>query len=250
MPLDSRVRMRPPLTAELNLPPPFRAIALREAGDAFAHAVKIAAAEGAGTLVHVGRFDLAEFALVLEPEEPLRRARRALYAGLVAVAAALAAHAPPEQAIEIAWPDAVRVGGRLVGGARLGVPTGAAETKTPPWLVLAAAVRAAAPGAAEPARHRGTTALDLEGFDVDPARLIESFCRHFMVAVDAWQQHGFAEVAADYLSRLAPDEGAHRDLDRNGDLLVRRDAKTERRSLRAALAEPSWLDPASGGPRW
>ena len=40
--------------------------------------VKIAAEQGAGTLVYVGRFDLAEFAVVLEPDEPLRTARRAL----------------------------------------------------------------------------------------------------------------------------------------------------------------------------
>ena len=42
-------------------------------GDAFAHATSIAAEQGAGTLVYVGRFDLAEFAVVLEPEEPLVR---------------------------------------------------------------------------------------------------------------------------------------------------------------------------------
>ena len=44
---------------------------LREVGDALAHATAIAAEEGAGTLVYVGRFDLAEFAVVLEPDEPL-----------------------------------------------------------------------------------------------------------------------------------------------------------------------------------
>ena len=54
-------------------------------GDAFAHATTIAAEAGAGTLVHVGRFDLVEFAVVLEPEEPLRTARRAFYAGMVAL---------------------------------------------------------------------------------------------------------------------------------------------------------------------
>jgi hypothetical protein len=67
-------------------------------GDSFAHAMRVAPREGAGTLVHVGRFDLAEFAVVLEPEEPLRSARRALYAGLAALADALAVHAPPERA--------------------------------------------------------------------------------------------------------------------------------------------------------
>ena len=82
MPLDSGSRVHAPFAPALDLPPPFRAVALREVGDAFAHATQIAADAGAGTLVHVGRFDLAEFAVVLEPEEPLRTARRALYAGL------------------------------------------------------------------------------------------------------------------------------------------------------------------------
>ena len=64
----------------LDLPPPFQLVTLREVGDAFAHAQAIAADEGAGTLVHVGRFDLSEFAVVLEPEEPLASARRAFCA--------------------------------------------------------------------------------------------------------------------------------------------------------------------------
>jgi hypothetical protein len=72
MPLNSRSRVRAPFAAGLDLPPPSRAIALREVGDAFAHATKIAAESGAGTLLHVGRFDRIEFAVVLEPEEPLR----------------------------------------------------------------------------------------------------------------------------------------------------------------------------------
>ena len=73
----------------IELPPPFRLVTLREVGDAFAHAVANAAEEGAGTLVYVGRFDLAEFAVVLEPEEPLRIARRTIYAGMSALADAM-----------------------------------------------------------------------------------------------------------------------------------------------------------------
>jgi len=65
---------------ELVLPPPFSAVRLREVGDAFAHATSIAAERGAGTLVYVGRFDLAEFAVVVEPDEPLMTARRVFYA--------------------------------------------------------------------------------------------------------------------------------------------------------------------------
>ena len=72
-----------------------------------------------------------------------------------------------------------------------------------------------------------------------------------MVTVDTWQQDGFAEVASSYLSRVAPEKGVRRDIDDNGDLLVRRVDKTvvERRPLLPALATPSWLDPAIEGPR-
>ena len=118
MSLDAKSRVVAPFAPALDLPPPFRAVALREVGDAFAHAKLIAADAGAGTLVHVGRFDLAEFAVVLEPEEPLCTARRALYAGLAALADALAACAPPEKPISFDWPDAIRIDGGLVGGAR------------------------------------------------------------------------------------------------------------------------------------
>ena len=86
MPSETASRMRASTRPALDLPPPFRLITLREVGDAFSHATKVAAEGGAGTLVYVGRFDLAEFAVVLEPEEPLKTARRALYAGLTALA--------------------------------------------------------------------------------------------------------------------------------------------------------------------
>src|SRR5438034_4807685 len=99
MPTETRSRVHTPFVPALDLPPPYRLVSLREVGDAFAHATGIAAQQGAGTLVHVGRFDLVEFAVVLEPEEPLRTARRAVYAGLCALGDALAVHAPPEQAI-------------------------------------------------------------------------------------------------------------------------------------------------------
>src|SRR5262249_28029972 len=122
--------------SSLDLPPPFRLISLREVGDAFAHATKVAGDAGAGTLVHVGRFDLAEFAVVLEPEEPLRTARRTLYAGMSALGDALLAHAPPERPITFEWPDAVYVDGGLVGGARLGWPAEADEDEPPDWLVF------------------------------------------------------------------------------------------------------------------
>src|ERR1700690_1127582 len=115
MPTETRAR---PLAPELILPPPFTLVRLRELGDAFAHAQSIAFEQGAGTLVYVGRFDLAEFAVVLEPDEPLRTARRAFYAGMAALTDALMAHAPPEKPIVCIWPDSIYVDQGLVGGAQ------------------------------------------------------------------------------------------------------------------------------------
>ena len=51
MPTELRNRIRTPYTPDLDLPPAFRVVSLREAGNAFEHACKIARKEGAGTLV-------------------------------------------------------------------------------------------------------------------------------------------------------------------------------------------------------
>jgi len=252
MPIEERTRLHTSSKPALDLPPPFRLITLREVGDAFAHAVSVAADEGAGTLVHVGRFDLAEFAVVLEPEEPLQTARRVLYAGLAALADALAVHAPPEKPISFDWPDAVRVDGGLVGGVRLAWPQGADERAPPDWLVLGAMIRTVSLGDEETGVRPLSSALEEEGFgDLSSGALVESFARHLMVAIDSWQEQGFGEVAKSYLARLSLEKGVRRDIDVSGDLLVRRmgKAETERRSLVQALAAPSWLDPTTGGPR-
>jgi biotin-(acetyl-CoA carboxylase) ligase len=250
LPLETRTRA--PFAPELSLPPPFTLVTLREVGDAFAHAVEIAPQQGAGTLVHVGRFDLAEFAVVLEPDEPLRTARRAYYMGMVALIDALLAHAPPEKPIAIDWPDAIRVDGGLVGGGRLAWPQGAREDEPPEWLVFGAMIRTVSMSDGEPGLNPLAAALEEEGFtDFTAGSLVESFSRHLMVHLDAWQEQGFGAVAQEFLQRLPREKGLRRDIDESGDLLVRRNGKVEveRRRLVPALAQPSWLDPATRGPR-
>jgi len=247
MPLEPRA-----LTPELTLPPLFTLVRLRELGDAFAHAQSIAAEQGAGTLVYVGRFDLAEFAMVLGPDEPLRKARRSLYAGMAALADALAVHAQPETAITIDWPDSILVNAGLVGGGRLAWPQAIKEDETPPWLVFGAMIRTVSVSGIEPGLNPLVTALEEEGFtDAMSDKVLESFARHFMVAVDGWQEKGFGAVAHSYLTWLPREGGLRRDIDDNGDLLVRRmgKAKVERKQLLPRLAAPAWYDPARRGPR-
>ena len=248
---DKRSRMNRPHARAFDLPPPFRPVVLREVGDAFAHACANAGALGAGTLVLVGRFDLEEFAVVLEPDVPLACARLAFYAGMVALGEALAALAPPEKPIAIAWPDAVYVDRGLIGGGRLGWPGCTSEHATPDWLVFGAAIRTVSMSREEAGLHPLATALEDEGFgDVGSGRLVEGFARHLMVTLDRWQEGEFAPIAAKYLAKLKTEGGARLAIDAKGDLNIRRLGKPiEFRRLVPALETPSWLDPRTGGPR-
>ena len=139
-----------------------------------------------------------------------------------------AAHAPPETAIAIDWPDAISVDGGLVGGGRLAWPQGAARTSTPPWLVFGAMIRTVSMTGTEPGLHPLVTALEEEGFtDAMADQLVESFARHFMVPSTPGRSTASPRSRRSYLARLPPEKGLRRDIDENGDLLMRRMGKVE-----------------------
>lgn len=247
---DLRSRIHSPYTGRLDLPPSFREVPLREAGDAFGHAQEIAAKEGAGTLVWVRRFDIVEFAVVLEPDEPLAAARRAFYIGQCALFDTLATHAAPERHIGFVWPDVIFVEGGLVAAAQLGWPATAEEKAPPPWLVYGAMVRSAIMGGAEPGARPNAASLEEEGFDeLGSGRLIETFSRHLMSWIDTWQSDGFRPVAEHYLERLPADEPVERSIDGLGNLLVRRKGKLDakKQELVPALRKHDWYDAESRG---
>jgi biotin/lipoate A/B protein ligase family protein len=234
-------RRATPSAHSLDLPPPFRLVTLREAGHAFAHAAAIAAEAGAGTLVQVGRFDTAEFAVVLEPEQPLRLARRVYYIGLCALADALAARVPPNRTIGFEWPDAIRVDGAPVGRARLGWPAAADESKPPEWIVFGATIPVAAMRDAALGPQPLATTLADEGFDdASSEHLIEGFARHLMARIAICREHGFGAIAKSYAARISSEKASLFDIDENGDLVAwRAGACTpQRRSLLDALADP------------
>ena len=251
-----------PQPGELDLPPGFEAVTLRELGDAFVHARKIAAEGGAGTLVWVRRLDVVELAVVLEPDEPLSTARRAIYAVLDAAADALAAAAPPETPITLRWPDTVLIDGGILGGARLGWPDRAAEHAVPDWLVAGLVLRNVAPHVRVDTAVGGHpldeplvrgASLASAGFErLDGATLVSSFARHLMVQADRWQQDGFEPIGRDFLARLETRKGELRGLDADGGLLVRQMATARdvvRHDLHAALtAGPRWMDPRTQEP--
>jgi Biotin/lipoate A/B protein ligase family len=243
----------------LNLPPGFDLVALREGGDAFAYAQEIASRRGAGTLVFVKRFDLVEFAVVLEPDEQLLTARRAFYAGMCAMADSLAVHCPPEKPIVFHWPGAMLFDHGLIGGGRLAWPGDAEEDEIPEWLVFGGMMRTAvirnnASGISlEPGTWAVGTALEVEGFEeIDPAALVESFCRHLMVHIDGWAEKGFSRVGREWLARMPEDKDMKRGIDSNGDLLVHPVGKpgaVVRQDFVGALARVEWFDVETREPK-
>lgn len=245
------VTLRTPST--LDLPPGFRAVSLRESGDAFAHACRTAAEEGAGTLVWVRRFDVAEFAVILEPDAPLAEARKAFFMGMNATADAVAALCPPERSVTFAFPDTIRFDGGLVGGGRLGWPKRCGEDQVPDWLVFSASIRVAFSGLIEPGQAPNAAALEEEGFEgVGPSVLIESFARFFLRLVDVWQHQGYGSILADYAARIDKDRaGDSLSLSPAGDLVIRPAVgDLERRiALLDGLKAAAWLDRETGGPK-
>jgi len=242
------------LEQTLDLPPGYTLVALRELGDAFAHGCDIAAEAGAGTLVWVRRYDLVEFAVVLEPDEPLVSARRAFFAGMNAVADAIAAHCPPEREVNFNWPDTILFDGGLLGGARLGWPKDCTENEVPGWLVFSVMLRAANLAHVEEVQAASGVALLSEGFEmIETDAIVESFSRHLMTGFDRWNEHGFDPIARDYLERLAKGKaGERRGIDRNGDLLMRPSdgrGPPDRIGLVEALAKAAWYDPQARGPK-
>ncbi len=238
----------------LDLPPGYTLVSLREHGDAFAHGCGIAAEAGAGTLVWVRRYDLVEFAVVLEPDEPLVSARRAFFAGMNATADAIAVHCPPERQVSFTWPDTILFDGGVLGGAQLGWPKDCGEKDVPEWLVLGVMLRAADMADIGEAEAASGVALLNEGFEmVDTEAMIGSFARHLMTAFDQWNERGFDPVARDYLERLSKENAdERRGIDANGDLLIRTPAAkgpTARNSLVDALAKVAWYDPDYRAPK-
>lgn len=236
------------LRREPVLPPGFSLVTLRESGDAFAHAQNIASEAGAATLVWVRRFDIIEFAVVLEPYAVLGEARLAHYLAMNALADALAVHCPPERPILFRWPDAVIYDYGLIGGGRLAWPEGCGEDEVPDWIVFGAMIRATTmtPFA------MGQTGVGMaeEGFEeVDAVDLIESFARHLMLGVTHWQSDGPKSVVHRWLDRLDKVTGTRHGIEANGDLVATSQTGTERGSLIEALARVDWLDRESGGPK-
>ncbi len=238
-------------TDRLDLPPAFTLVRAPAPMGAFELACRLADRDGAGTLVWPLCEDRLDVAVVLEPDEPLRTARRAFVAGMAALVDALGSAAPPEKPITLEWPDTVRFDGARLGGGRLGWPKTCAEDEAPAWMVFGATLIASKSRAGDPGLTPDSTSLDEEGFERDGhAAFVEAFARYLMRGFDSWRGDGFEAMSAAYLARLSGRRAGERlALDEVGDLLTMTGSCVIRTALLPGLQASSWLDPATGGPR-
>lgn len=225
-----------------TLPSAFRLVTLRERGDAFAHACGVAADAGAGTLVVTGRFDTIEFALVLEPDDMLARARLTFFPCMDALCKALARYAPPEKPLAIRWPDTILLDGVVLGGARLAWPEATREDETPRWLVFGAEIKAEIVGALD--KVPAAMSLAEAGVShVDSIGIVFNFARHLLNALDLMTSEGMDVASREYLRRVERARaGEDLMLAENGDLLVKlhNAEEPERRPFLSAMQAQSW----------
>lgn len=223
----------------LFLPPPYTQHRI-EGGDVHAEAARRAPGEGAGTFVWRFYDGLLAFAVVLEPEEKLREARLAFFAGMGAIADSLAAHCAPDKPLRLRYPDMITFDLARIGGARLSVAPGCGEEEVPDWMVFSVELIADRDHLPHPGMFPESSSLIEEEFD-EPEAIVEAFASYLMLAFDRWRHQGIDAVIAPYLERLDPPmpKGARAIVD--GDLVERDPAgETRRVDLLEALAACRW----------
>ena len=227
------------MAPKLDLPPPYRLVTLREVGDAFAHAT---AHRGRAGRRHAG----------LRRALRSRRIRRGAGAGGTAAhraARALCRHGGAGRRARrrmrrrrsrspFDWPDAIRVDGGLVGGGRIAWPEGRRRR-----AAGLAGVRRHDPhrvdggGRAGPApARRGAGGRGLRRSRLRPAG------RELRAPPDGARSTPGRRTASRRSRRnicraCRPKAASRRDIDENGDLLVRRTRQGRGRAPRAADAQ-------------
>lgn len=234
----------------LSLPPAYRLVLTQPDERAHDTACALAGKRGAGTLVVSAHPDLVDCAVVLEPDDPLRTARRVFFAGMVALADAVSVHAPAEKPLQFQWPATLDCDGAMIGGGRLASPPGSEDDKRPDWLVFSIQLCIRHGQRLAPGLHPYTTCLEQEGFEALSAiPYIESFTRHLMTQIDRMQHRNFRLVAESYLERLTSDgRKGQRQLDPFGNLVTRfqPNSKGQMQPLLPLAEKPDWLDDETG----
>lgn len=198
------------LLADPVLPPILTAHAVDAARDVFAAAVAGArdGSYGAADCLWSRRTARAEFALVLEPDVPARRARQMGPLAFTAIADSLGSTMPPKTSVLLRWPGTILVNGAAAGEIRLAMADVVSPDVPPEWLVVGASIRLTrAPGRREPGEEPDVTVLFEEGGgDLDRTAVLQSAVAHVLAWLARWQDDGFACVHESFIGRVEGHE--------------------------------------------
>lgn len=194
---------------------------------------------GAGDVIWARNMSAMDWAIVLEPEVPLRKAMQMAPLALVATGDCIGALTPPQVGLMFRWPDSVHVNGATAGHIEV-VASTTDPDEIPDWIVLRVYVQLKRDNDTEPGERPDITSLDEEGCpDLTRTGMIESYSRHFLTWLNTWTEDGFKPIHNAWLQRahglqepflLASPKlnvhGSFTGLDEDGNMLLTDDAGT------------------------
>lgn len=182
--------------ADLILPPLLNPI---KADEPFTTAIKQVRnrQSGAGDLLWASNNSVADFAIILEPEVDRQRTLEMLPLAMIALSDCLAVLLPPQVAVQFRGCNEIVVNGGVAGGIVAAIAKTDGDQDIPDWLVLsitASLNRDDKKG--DPGLEPDITSLDEEGWEAPELNtFIETYARHFLSWMVAWNDDGFAPVS-------------------------------------------------------
>ncbi len=184
-----------------------------------------------------GDCDNLHAALVLEPEFPSQRDHETLFVALVSLANAIAIHASPMTVLRFGWPNEIRIAHYRIGSVWLDH----GESLGRRWLTVTLTVNVASTSQRdaeeEMSLHQGDG-----NTRITSRQLFESWTREFIRWINRWDDRGFSDILAQWVTRAdvvgcpvsirQPDgilAGTGDRIDGEGCLVIRQPDRTESR---------------------
>ncbi|MEL7544514.1 MAG: biotin/lipoate--protein ligase family protein [Pseudomonadota bacterium] len=186
-----------------TLPPLLTGFGIGAPDQPFDHAVAGArvGVHEAGHVVWARNTSMLDWAIVLAPEVPLRKAVQMVPLAMVAAGDCVGVLTPPQVALTFRWPDGIIVNGGIAGRIEATASTDDPDA-VPDWLVVRVVMRIRHEQHEEPGNAPDQTSLEEEGCtDLMRNHLIESYSRHFLTWLNTWNDDGFAPVHGAWLQR-------------------------------------------------
>ncbi len=204
---------------ELILPPLLNAINAQNPFDTAVSHVRQRIA-GAGDLFWFHKQNNVDIAIVLEPEVSGIRALEMVPLAMVALSDCLAVLLPPQVAVQFRDSKSIVVNGGIVGELTAAIAVTRSQNDIPDWMVLSLTTGLSrAESDDEPGFNPQITTLDEEGWEmVSQRKFTETFARHFLSWLAAWNDDGFSTIARAW--KFKAEEQLEPDMRKFGDNIL------------------------------